>query len=118
MEGNCELSDCERVECENGCDKLNECELTEGSKYTYTDAVGNDVTTGADHVGNYRTMGMTTVTVTAGAEKLTTPTETSGDVPKETGANEEEEDEDEAAQRLARGSLLAAAVAAVGAALF
>ncbi|MBE3042265.1 hypothetical protein IMZ48_06735 [Candidatus Bathyarchaeota archaeon] len=60
----------------------------------------------------------TTVTVTAGAEKLTTPTETSGDEPKETGANEEDEDDENGAAGLARGSLLAAAVAAVGAALF
>lgn len=61
---------------------------------------------------------MNTITVTAGAEKLTAaadaPTGTSGDKPKETGAKEG--DDENGAPGLAGSSLLAAAVA-VGAVL-
>lgn len=68
---------------------------------------------------------MNTVTVTSGAEKLTaagdSPTKTSNDGSSETGSGESEDegegDDDSGAAQLACGSLLGAAVVAVGAVL-
>ena len=101
MEGNCEI-------------------LDDSTPCTYTLSSQGQVASGVEDIGDFKTEMMSTVTITAGAEKLTA----GGDAPKETGTEEtgttegeDKEGEDkEGAAGLARGSLLAAVVA-VGAML-
>ncbi|MBE3042263.1 hypothetical protein IMZ48_06725 [Candidatus Bathyarchaeota archaeon] len=91
------------------------CEfLDDSTPCTYTLSSEGQVASGVEDIGEFKTE-MSTVTVTAGAEKLTA----GGGAPKETGTKEGEDkegDDENGAAGLARGSLLAAVVA-VGAVL-
>lgn len=108
------------------------CDLDTAAVCTGGAAAGGDeMMADVETVDNWKTW-LNTVTVTAGAEKLTAagdgPTKTSSDGPSETGSGSEEEgegegddegddDDNSGTVQLACGSLLGAAAVAVGAVL-